>query len=65
MRFRKIVPLFTRRRIMVAMLVCVTLVVLWLVASWAVAYRLTRRPTALFAEPAPTVDGWHIESPPG
>ncbi len=63
MLLRKIVSLFTRRRIMVAMLVCVTLVILWLLTSWAVAYRLTRRPATLFAEPAPAVDGWHIESP--
>jgi alpha-beta hydrolase superfamily lysophospholipase len=29
--------------------------VLWLTVSWAVAYRLTRRPRRWFAEPAPTV----------
>ncbi len=32
---------------------------LWLVVSWAVAYRLTRRPRSWFAEPAPSVAwGW-------
>jgi pimeloyl-ACP methyl ester carboxylesterase len=31
------------------------LVTLWLVVSWAVAYRLTRRPRPMFGEPVPVV----------
>jgi uncharacterized protein len=37
-------------------------VLLWLVASWAVAYRLTRRPRAPFAEPVPGVS-WGTLTP--
>ena len=35
---------------------------IWLVASWAVAYRLTRRPHALFAEPVPHLSWGRIEA---
>jgi alpha-beta hydrolase superfamily lysophospholipase len=60
---RKTFLLCKRRPIMVTIVFLVALIALWLLSSFAVAYRLTRRPAPLFAEPAPTVKGWRIESP--
>ncbi len=43
------------RRIVRGLIVATVFLVLWLTVSWAVAYRLTRRPRPWFAEPAPVV----------
>ncbi len=51
-----------RRRLRRWAVVVCALVALWLVASWAVAYRLTRRPRSWFAEPAPAV-AWGTLAP--
>ncbi len=44
-----------RRRLSRWLRVAAVVVVAWLVASWAVAYRLTRRPRSVFAEAVPAV----------
>ncbi len=48
---------------MVTFLVLLGLVAGWLLSSYFVAYRLTRRASPPFAEPAPVRDGWTIEAP--
>jgi alpha-beta hydrolase superfamily lysophospholipase len=45
-----------------ALVLAVAATALWLLASLAVAYRLTRRPQAVFAEPAPAVSWGKLES---
>jgi pimeloyl-ACP methyl ester carboxylesterase len=57
----KLVDLVSRRQIVAALLVAGLLASLWLAAALAVAYRLTRRHRAMFAEPAPTVPWGAIE----
>jgi pimeloyl-ACP methyl ester carboxylesterase len=47
--------LMTRRRLLRWLSVAGILLAVWLLASWYVAYRLTRRPRPQFAEPAPAV----------
>jgi alpha-beta hydrolase superfamily lysophospholipase len=51
-----------RRAPKMALLFLGTLVLLWLVSSFLVAHRLTRRPRPPFAEPAPPVAWGRIES---
>ncbi len=51
-----------RRRLRRGLIATAIVVVLWLAASWAVAYRLTRRPRRWFAEPAPSV-AWGTIAP--
>jgi alpha-beta hydrolase superfamily lysophospholipase len=60
---RKTFSLIKHRGVKPAVVVIVAFVLLWLLASFVVAYRLTRRPQALFAEPAPVVADWRIEAP--
>jgi pimeloyl-ACP methyl ester carboxylesterase len=43
------------RRLRRGLIATAVFFVVWLTMSWAVAYRLTRRPRPWFAEPAPTV----------
>ena len=43
------------------MLALAVLLAFWLSSSFAVAYRLTRRPQPRFAEPEPTVDWGQVE----
>jgi pimeloyl-ACP methyl ester carboxylesterase len=54
--------LFTRRRLACGLAVAVLIVGLWLVGSWVVAYRLTRRPRPWFAEPVPSVPWGRFEA---
>jgi alpha-beta hydrolase superfamily lysophospholipase len=60
---RKARSRFTRRRVTAAALLLCAGVVLWLLSSYLVAYRLTRRPHPRTAEPAPAVEGWRVDSP--
>jgi uncharacterized protein len=50
-----------RRRVMYGLLGAVSLLTLWLLGSFVVAYHLTRRQQPLFAETAPTVDWGKFE----
>lgn len=52
----------SRKRLMVIAAFLLALVFIWLGSSVAVAYRLTRRAHAPFAEPAPTVPWGQVES---
>src|SRR5262245_31838163 len=52
----------TPRRLRRGLRIGVAVLALWLVVSYAVAYRLTRRPRAWFAEPAPEVHWGRLES---
>src|SRR4051794_34154707 len=46
--------LTSRRRLIRGMRITVIVLALWLITSWVVAYRLTRRPRPWFAEPVPS-----------
>ena len=58
---RKPRSLLTRRRLVHLAVFLAGLVALWLLSSFLVAYRLTRRPKPPFAEPIPAGESWHIE----
>lgn len=60
---RKLLSFCKRRWLSAVSLSLATLVILWLLGSCAIAFRLTHRPHPLFAEPTPVVDGWRVESP--
>jgi alpha-beta hydrolase superfamily lysophospholipase len=54
--------LISRRGLMRGLCVAIIALALWLIVSWVVAYRLTRRPLPWFAEPAPVVSWGELES---
>jgi alpha-beta hydrolase superfamily lysophospholipase len=49
------------RRLALGLLLAGMVLALWLTASFAVAYRLTRRPQPMFAEPVPSATWGHFE----
>lgn len=53
---------FSKRRVRRLLLLALGLVVTWLLCSFAVSYKLTRRPHPMFAEPAPEVAWGPLES---
>ena len=52
----------TRRWLVRGLRLSITALVLWLIVSWFIAYRLTRRPHPWFAEPRPSVTWGKIEA---
>jgi len=54
--------LVSRRRLVWGLCIAISVLALWLIVSWVVAYRLTRRPHPWFAEPAPIVSWGELEA---
>ena len=55
-------PRLISRRLIRGMRITIIVLALWLIVSWAVAYRLTRRPHPWFAEPVPSVAWGEVEA---
>jgi alpha-beta hydrolase superfamily lysophospholipase len=56
------IPRLISRRLIRGMRITIIVLALWLILSWAVAYRLTRRPHPWFAEPVPSVTWGEVEA---